>query len=259
MKSSDKIIAAAVSVFVLFSFVAGGGISGFATADSCTGSPVLHLTPNPAQAGQLIAAKVTGLKNCFGAEVLLKDETDGTRCSGNTIASYQCRGVSCDNSVSFTRNVAKDYVIAACVDRDGDGYYLNQGEHSPAILTVTSLPDLAIDGVTFSPKLAYANNPIVATAALSNNGVVTATSFTYKYEIFRAGQTNSVYKYTNEYNDFPSKTSIVLGAGETKQVAMPAVSLGAGEYKVKLTLDFGGRFNEADEGNNVYETALTVY
>src|SRR3989344_7441861 len=120
MKPGDKIIAAVVSVFVLFSFVAGGGISGFAVAASCTGTPVLQLTPSPAQIGQLVLAKVTGLKNCFGAEVLLKDETQGSRCSGNTIASYQCRGVGCDNSVSFTLNTARDYVIAACIDKDGD-------------------------------------------------------------------------------------------------------------------------------------------
>src|SRR3989344_515394 len=256
---SDKGIAALVSVFVLFSFIAGGGISGFAVAASCTGTPVLHLAPNPAQASQLVLAKVTGLKNCFGAEVLLKDETQGSRCSGDTIASYQCRGVGCDNSVSFAPNTARDYVIAACIDKDYDGYYLSQNEHSLAALKVISLPDLAVSGLKFSPARASAGQPIIATAAISNKGVVTATSFTYMYELFRAGQVNTVYKYTNEYNDFPSKTKIVLAAGEVKQVAMPAVSLGAGEYRVKLSLDFRERFNEADETNNIYETTLTVY
>ncbi len=259
---NERAIFALAAALVLFSFLAPNNFSAFAVAPSCAGSPVLHLTPNPAQAGQLIAAKVTGLKNCFGAEILLKDETSGSRCSGNTIVSYQCRGVGCDNSISFTLNTAKEYVIAACIDRDNDNYYLSQNEHSQEILKVTSLPDLAIGGVVFSPKAAYAGNQIIATVALVNNGVASARGFTTNYELFREGQARPFYTY-NTANDDTSGVYYFrqhdLQPGGSAQLKIPAVSLAAGSYKIKVTLDAEKRYEESDEGNNVYETTLTVY
>jgi len=254
---NEKAIVGAVIVLVLAAFVVPS-ISGFAVASECSGTPLLHLTPNPAQAGQLVTASVTGLKNCYGAEVLIKE---GSTCGGVVLASYDCKGISCSGSTAFTFSVARDYIIAACIDRDEDGYFLSQNEKSSFALKVTSLPDLAIANVLLTPKTAYAGDPIVAAITVENKGITAMRGFTINYEVFREGAPKAFYTY-NIRNEETSGISYFrqyeLQPGESKEFRMPAISVGAGTYKIKITLDAEKRYNEFDETNNIYETTLTV-
>ncbi len=250
---NEKTAFVLAALVVAVSFVAPS-ISGFTVASECSGTPILQLTPNPAQASQPITASITGLKNCYGAQVLLKEDI----CSGPTIASFGCKGVNCHGDAVFAMNSAKDYLITACIDRDNNGDFLGSNERAPTVLQVISLPDLSADKILLLPEAPAAGQPIAATATISNLGVTAATGFTYRYEIFRQNWPTAFYSYSNEVGDFPSKTDAALEASESKQVQLPSVSLSSGTYRIKLSLDYGNRFVESNEMNNIYETTLVV-
>ena len=257
MMASEKTIAGIVAVLVLAAF-AMPNLSGYAVASECSGTPLLHLTPNPAQAGQLVTASVTGLKNCYGAEVMVKE---GSTCGGAAIASYDCKGVNCGGSTAFVLGTARDYIIAACIDKDGDGYFLSQNEKSSFALKVTSLPELLIAGVSLTPKVVYAGDPIVAAITVKNDGVTAIRGFTINYEVFREGAPKAFYIY-NVRNEESSVISYFRQyerqPGESKEFRMPAISASAGTYKIKITLDAEKLYNEVDETNNIYETTFAV-
>ena len=257
MEKQGKTVLAVAVLVVFASLVAPYASStGFAVAMSCTGIPILQLSKDPVLAGQSIIARVSGLKNCEGKEILIK-ENDGM-CNGPVLTSFTCRNSVCDSAASLTMWTAKDYLISACIDKDGDGYYMNSNERTINSLRVLSLPDLSADSLVFPEKI-YANDPIVAKADISNKGVVTVTRFTYSFEIFRENWPAAVYSHTNKAQQLSATVlKEVLEPGEEKTLQMPAVSLGKGTYRAKFSLDFDNKFAEPDEMNNIYETKFIV-
>ncbi|MEK6807691.1 MAG: CARDB domain-containing protein [Nanoarchaeota archaeon] len=257
MEKQNKAIVA-VAVLIVFAALAAPYASptGFSIATQCSGVPILQFSKDPVLAGQYVIARVSGLTNCEGKEILIK-ENDGM-CNGPVLASFTCRNSVCDSAATLILNTARDYWISACIDKDGDKYYMNSNERAISSLRVLSLPDLSANGLVF-PENIYANDPIVAKALISNKGVVTATRFTYSFDVFKENWPTAVYSYTNRASE-QSATVLqeVLAPGEAKTLQMPAISLGKGTYRAKFSIDFDNKFAEPDEMNNIVETKFVV-
>lgn len=251
----NKAIALAAVLVVLAAIIAPyASTTGFA-AVSCTGKPILSLSQNTIQTGSPVVARISGLNNCAGQEILIKKES----CYGDAIGTLTCADSKCSNPVGFTIDSARQYMLYACIDRDGDGLYWKPGEATAAALQVVSLPDLKVKSIVV-PKYITPNAPFNIDVALENAGVLAAGDVEYKAEIYREGGITPFKTVTN--TGIGVAAPIISAKGEYK-FKVP-LALGSGSYVVKVTVDPTdsskplGRTNEWDESNNVLSLKFKV-
>jgi len=116
--SNIPLIALVLVIGYIF-FSTFSGQTGFAAA-SCSGNAVLELSPQQVQLNEPITAKVSGLSNCLGQKVILREGSD--LCNGQIVKSYICNRPDCNTKTIFYKGHPKTYSITACVDKDNDGY-----------------------------------------------------------------------------------------------------------------------------------------
>ena len=94
-----------------------------------------------------------------------------------------------------------------------------------------------------SVPAAHSDSPISATAIMRNTGTVSASFISYKYDILNPQ--GSVVFGTND--------KATLFAGKNTIIALPKIGgLPAGNYSVRINLDYNNRFHELDETNNIF-------
>ena len=99
----------------------------------CSGSISLSLSPNPAQPSSTITASTSGLSNCDGKTIYIKDYQGCS--SGTTICSCTSGDSGC--SCQFTAPSSEgDYTYFACIDKNGDDDFSDSGESDSVVLTV---------------------------------------------------------------------------------------------------------------------------
>jgi len=233
--------------YVFFSTFSGQ--TGFAAA-SCSGNSILEVSPNKVQVGEPITATVKGLNNCLGQQVLIKEDSD--LCNGQIVASYKCTTANCDNKVTFYKGSAKQYALTACVDKDKDGYLIEQGERSTLVLTVTELPDLKVNSITYSmpPKNNYG---FTTKIELANIGVRDTTDVNALFEVITQDSFNrATVVASKKYED------LKILQGTTLTLITPQVTLTKGDYIVKVTVDQTNLLQENNELNNVLQQPLII-
>ena len=109
--------------------------------------------------------------------------------------------------------------------------------------------DFYISSVVFPAKM-HANVQFKGDITFANTGSLPATGVIYD---FRVWDSRNV-----EYYRIPDGTAITLRGGENKAVLAALDLPKAGTYKVRAEIDFYNRFGETDEGNNAYETTISV-
>ncbi|MEK6923563.1 MAG: CARDB domain-containing protein [Nanoarchaeota archaeon] len=232
--------------YVFFSTFSGQ--TGFAAA-GCSGNSVLELTPSQVQVNEPITAKVSGLSNCLGQKIILKEGSD--LCNGQIVKSYICNRPDCNTKTIFYKGHPKTYSITACVDKDNDGYLIEQGERSTSVLTVTSLPDFKIDSIKYSitPKDGYSFYPLVT---VSNIGVAGSIGVDVKFEVLTKDGARLKTVYEKIFLD------VALPASKVVALDLRQMTLSKGDYIVKVQIDYIDYIVENNEQNNVLQQNLLV-
>jgi len=119
---------------------------------ACTGSVSLSLSPNPAAPSSTVTASASGLSSCGSKTVYIKDYLICSCTSGGT-------GCSC----TFTSPTAPGtYGYYACVDKNGDGDFLDSGESTNTNLNVQCSGSVSL---SLSPNPAATSSTVTASAS----------------------------------------------------------------------------------------------
>ncbi|MBS3065327.1 MAG: hypothetical protein J4451_02395 [DPANN group archaeon] len=247
VNSFALIIILAIAGLALFSSFSGTGF----VAAGCNGNAVLELSPRIAQLNEPITANVKGLNNCLGQRVLIREGSD--LCNGQVVATYVCTSPGCDNSAIFYKGAAKDYKLTACIDKNNNGYLIEQGERSTATLQVTNLPDFTIESLSYSttPKANYRFTPMVT---IKNQGISKSAGINVKIEVWR-NEPNRVVPISVTSKEYKA---LYLGIGDTKQLELQSLLLTSGSYTIKVAIDPDNFIVETDEKNNERVTTLKL-
>jgi len=135
-------------------------------AGSCSGTPILTIGPNPAPPSDQVSAGVSGLTNCNGNTITIKDYEGCT--SGATIATFI--SASTGGLVNFTDPTADgSYGYYACVNgKNSTKYVLTVAPSTGTSTTTTTVsttttsttPTTTIPGsCSGTPSLALSPNP----------------------------------------------------------------------------------------------------
>ncbi len=109
-------------------------------ADGCKGSISLVLSPNLVEGESEVKAIVTGLTDttCYGKLIQITRDS----CSGPKICNCESKGMGCSCSFKATlpsigiRYFQNEYRYYACMDKNGNGDFLDSGEQAFTTLTV---------------------------------------------------------------------------------------------------------------------------
>ena len=127
----------------------------YVNADDCDGSISLVLSPNLVEGESEVKAIATGLTGtgCYGKLIQITRDS----CSGPKMCNCESKGTGCSCSFKAIlpsvgiRYYQNEYKYYACVDKNGDGDFLDFGEQSFTSLTVRRklpLPLGIIDSIT---------------------------------------------------------------------------------------------------------------
>jgi len=109
-------------------------------ASDCQGSISLVLSPNSVEGEAEIKAIATGLSGaeCYNKTIQITRDS----CSGTKMCGCESKGTGCSCTFKATLPPARvgyfqsQNKYYACVDKNGNGYFLDSGEQSFATLTV---------------------------------------------------------------------------------------------------------------------------
>lgn len=109
-------------------------------ASGCEGSISLVLSPNLVEGENEVKAIATGLTGaeCYGKIVQITRDS----CSGLNVCNCESKGTGCSCSFKATlpsvgiRYFQNQYKYYACIDKNGDGHFLDSGEQGFTTLTV---------------------------------------------------------------------------------------------------------------------------
>ncbi|MBI4095255.1 MAG: hypothetical protein HY438_00175 [DPANN group archaeon] len=136
--------------------------------------------------------------------------------------------------------------IAIAVFLGAFGGPLLTGQHSAS--TAVSPLDFSVKSVTYSDT--KTGLPFTATIVFSNSGSISASYARYNYEVF--GEFGNLFYSNTDYVQ-------VLPASGDATVTTPAyVTMPAGKYTVRVTIDSDKNFDELDETNNKWEDSLVI-
>ena len=101
---------------------------------SCSGSVSLSLNPDPATPGSTVTATASGLSNCNGKTVYIRDGA----CSGTTKGSCTVSGSGCSDSFNGGGSCSplSQPTYYACIDKNGDNDFSDSGERDYEVLNM---------------------------------------------------------------------------------------------------------------------------
>jgi hypothetical protein len=110
-------------------------------ASDCNGLISLVLSPNTVEGEVEVKAIATGLTDtgCYGKTIQIMRDS----CYGQNVCNCESKGSGCSCTFKSTlppagiRYYQNEYKYYACVDKNGDGHFLDSGEQGFAILTVS--------------------------------------------------------------------------------------------------------------------------
>ncbi|MBI4095253.1 MAG: hypothetical protein HY438_00165 [DPANN group archaeon] len=249
--TSTKALAIVVSLLV-FVIIAAPNITGFATAvDSggCRGVPVLTLSPNPVQAGKISIARVSGLVDCNGKTIDMKLDN----CFGQQLGSIRCVDKFCSSAFQVKLSAPKDYLIAACIDKNSNGYLYDAGERATSLFKVRSMPDVYVSKITFLPSDPRRSQQVIPVISVGNRGSASAYFFNLRVTLSQKDSNNRDATITSWENN------VQVDANSVKDFRAPGYSLSPGDYKVTVELDRLDYLNELNELDNNADAKLKVY
>ncbi len=249
--TNAKALAVVVSLLV-FAIVVAPNITGFASAvDSggCRGVPTLTLDPNPVQAGKISIARVSGLVDCNGKTVNLKLDS----CFGQTLGSFRCIDKFCSSTFPVKLGAPKDYLIAACIDKNSNGYLYDSGERATSLHKVRSMPDVYVNKITFLPADPRRGQQIIPVISVGNRGVASAYFFNIRVTLTQKDSNNRDAIITSW------EENVNVGPDTFKEFRAPGYSLSPGDYKVTVELDRLDYIIELNERDNNANAKLKVY
>ncbi|MBI2040960.1 MAG: hypothetical protein HYT16_02550 [DPANN group archaeon] len=246
-----KALAIIVSLLV-FTIAVAPNITGFVTAvDSggCRGVPTLTLDPNPVQAGKIATARVSGLMDCNGKTVDLKLDS----CFGAKLGSFRCVDKFCTSTFPVKLSAPKDYLIAACIDKNGNGYLYDAGERAASLFKVRSMPDVYVNKISFLPADPRRGQQVIPVISVGNRGSASAYFFNLRVTLSQKDSNNRDATITSWENN------VQVDANSVKDFRAPGYSLSPGDYKVTVELDRLDYIVELNERDNNANAKLKVY
>ncbi|MCD6371690.1 MAG: hypothetical protein J7L39_03160 [Candidatus Aenigmarchaeota archaeon] len=99
---------------------------------TCSGSISLTLSPSSTSPSSTVTASVSGLSNCNGKTVYIRENS----CSGTSVTSCSVSGSGCSSDFNAPPTQGT-YSYYACIDKNENGNYDDRGEYDSATLIVT--------------------------------------------------------------------------------------------------------------------------
>jgi hypothetical protein len=140
----------------------------------CSGYSSLFFSSNPVSVNSLVQAHVSGLSNCNGKTIYIKDDKG---CNfGKTICSCISSSTGC--SCLFTSPSKEgDYTYYACIDKNNDGDFSDEGESTSAILRV--IPSL-LSCRDYAPIVTILNGMLPSGANLTVNILIQCSDWKFE-------------------------------------------------------------------------------
>ncbi len=268
-----------VAVLVVLVAAFGGfvqaPITGYAVGQECQGTPVLTLSPNPVKAGEVVTASVSGLVGCAGRVMDLRKDN----CFGLVLDRVKCYDEECTSVGRLTYSAPGDWQIAACLDKNRNGYIYDRGERAVSILTVVDLPDLAITSLYLPAKI-QSEVPFQAIATVENQGTSQFNFANIFFDLYKTTYTADKYYGTTSKKEvlvltWPESAAdsatvkgqfyVSLPPGGRQEVVMRALALTPGEYHLVVRADWKSIYKtdntaieEYSKDNNRLEKKFTV-
>ena len=224
------------------------------TSYPCTGSISLTLTPNPVLVGKRVTAIISTTGSCYGKAVYIKRLAEPGGSYGSCeIAPTVCQcttplvpiekvvpltgippvttGYMCSCSFSAPSS-AGDYVYAACIDKNGDLDFSDEGEMVKTTLKVLSQPPTTTLPTPPSPPPLP---PLLIEYTLTLKKGWNLVSIPFKeYEI--ASVDKSVYPKVYWYNPLENKYEIYDIKGDYKKLQLKGLWIYSFEDNQKVTI-----------------------
>ena len=280
MASNLKVIGF-VAVLVALVAVFGGQLTslpatGYAvSSQECQGAPTLTLTPNPARLGDVVTSKISGLVGCEGRMVELRKDN----CFGPLLDTIKCVDSDCSAVGYIKYSATGAFQIAACLDKNRNGYLYDPGERGAAVLDVKSLPDLAITELDVPVRVA-SRTPFQPIATVENLGTETISFANIFFDLYKTTATADKYYGTTQMREslvltWPESAAdsatvagqfyVTLPPGGKQDVLMRSIDLTPGEYRLVVRADWKSIYrtdntavDEFSKSNNQLETTFTV-
>ncbi len=268
-------VAVLVALVAAFGGFVQAPVTGYAIASECQGSPVLTLSPNPAKTGEVVTASVSGLTGCAGRIMDLRKDN----CFGPVLDRVKCYDSECASLGQLKYYATGDYQVAACLDKNKNGYLYDPGERAASVLTVVDLPDLAITDLYLPDKI-RARVPFQAIATVENLGTSQFNFANIFFDLYKTVATADKYYGTTSTKEVlvltwpesaadsastKSQFYVSLPAGGKQEVLMRALDLTPGDYRLVVRADWKSIYKttftaveEFSKDNNQLERRFTV-
>ncbi len=235
----------AIAVIVALAAFASPYFTGYATATGCTGIATLVTEPATATVGLPINVMLSGLNGCtVGSRISVRENG----CNGPEAAKIRCTTSACTDSATFSEAVPNTYRLVACIDRVGNGRYLQLGEQALSVAKAVDKIDLAVSDLKV-PNRVLAGVDFVPTFKISNLGTVTSTYGLYKYGISQGSK---------QYSGSTPSFTIVDGKSQLIELPSGIYLQQKGKYTLTITVDPYGSYDEVSKANNVAQIEFEV-
>ena len=268
-------VAVLVALVAAFGGFVQAPVTGYAIANECQGNPVLTLSPNPAKVGDVVTASVSGLTGCAGRIMDLRKDN----CFGPVLDRVKCYDSECASLGRLKYYATGDWQIAACLDKNRNGYLYDPGERAVSVLTTVDLPDLAITDL-YLPSKIQTGVPFQAIATVENQGTSQFNFANIFFDLYKTTATADKYYGNTQMREnlvltWPESAAdsattkgqfyVSLPAGGTQEVVMRALDLTPGEYRLVVRADWKSIYKtdftaveEFSKENNRLEKRFTV-
>jgi len=118
----------------------GGVLGGTSSATGCSGQVQLSFFPETVQVSNRVSALVSGLQNCDGKIVFVRQQTTSDQSLMCSCVVNTGNGCGCSFTVPLNSCAYRNYM--GQIDMNGNGNYNDAGETSLANLPVNSCPQV---------------------------------------------------------------------------------------------------------------------
>lgn len=154
MKTREYAILFAVSLVLFYSMLAIlspintgtggtpsiGGVLGGTSGGACSGQVQLSFFPASVQVGNRVSALVSGVQNCNGKVVFVRQQLDSDQKLMCSCVVATGNGCGCSFNIPLNSCAFQNYL--AQVDMNGNGDYNDAGETALATLPVNNCPNV---------------------------------------------------------------------------------------------------------------------
>lgn len=190
----------------------------------CSGSIAFVLTPSTVKPGDSFAPSATGLSSCDGLKIEFRNKS----CTDNKIGECLVLGTGCGASSLLAPSSAGSHTYVACIDKNKDGDFKDEGEYNSTTLIVTTSclrdnPTIIIDPEEITKE---AGGTYTFTITVRNGDLQSCSESTFKL----TSDCPSKWTCTFDKNNIP----ISPGSSASANLTIKSSSTASGQQTINL-------------------------